>query len=405
MLTFSTIQKQGLAAKPHRPSMGGTSRSQHPQIRHILRRPSVQTKLTIGMPNDKYEQEADRVADQVMRMTTLGDSMSDPKQISAGHHRTGNSEFVQRLAADRSPSLADSVVLAEEEVEGETVQTLRPEDQQNGKGVISKQQLNRSQGGVPLGPNVRRFMEARFGADFSGVKIHTNDHAAALSKSINARAFTYGPHIYFGNHEYEPGSQDGKRVLAHELTHVVQQGADQSRAPESQPSIEDECMTLPTGIQKLSAPGKVTRHNVAPWGTGGPTGTDHEVTTDAGSKIDGWVAYSPWQQRLRYWCHGYSTHSYVNHDYSVYSGSPFKTVVADEYTYVSPKNTKVSDLAVWTGNYDHSAIFTRPVITNGQLDPNSLLSSKDGQHALAPRTLRFLAGRYGVNGISVRRHK
>src|SRR5262245_23822951 len=80
-------------------------------------------------------------------------------------------------------------------------------------------------GGSPLPPATRAFFEPRFGADFSQVRVHTDTRTAGTAKSINAKAFTAGKHIAFGTGEYSPHSHEGRQVLAHELTHVVQQTA------------------------------------------------------------------------------------------------------------------------------------------------------------------------------------
>ena len=97
-------------------------------------------------------------------------------------------------------------------------------------------------GGQPLPASVRNFFEPRFGYDFSQVRIHTNEQAAEMASSINARAFTNGRDIVFGSGEYAPGTVEGKRLLAHELTHVVQQAND--LAPRIQRE-ESACMDEP----------------------------------------------------------------------------------------------------------------------------------------------------------------
>src|SRR5690606_19314471 len=71
----------------------------------------------------------------------------------------------------------------------------------------------------------RNFMEQRIGADFSNVRVHTDAEAVQLSRDLNAKAFTTGSDIYFNTNEYAPQSASGRQLLAHELTHVVQQGA------------------------------------------------------------------------------------------------------------------------------------------------------------------------------------
>src|SRR5207302_4544418 len=78
--------------------------------------------------------------------------------------------------------------------------------------------------GMPLPAGVRSFMETRLAADFSQVRIHTDADAARKSAQLSARAFTVGAHIYFGDHEFQPDSAAGKELIAHELTHTIQQG-------------------------------------------------------------------------------------------------------------------------------------------------------------------------------------
>jgi len=249
-------------------------------------------------------------------------------------------------------------------------------------------------------------METRFGADFSQVQIHADQHAAALSRSLSARAFTYGPHIYFGAGEYQPDTHEGKRVLAHELTHVLQQGAGQARLPIQRLVTADDGASGMQTIQRLGAPGRITRHNVYPWGQGGPMGVEYEVSTDAGSTVTGWQAGMVYKDEWRYWCHGHSLNSYNRYDYSIWSGTPMRTVISDEWNNVPPDQTRADDIAVWTARFDHSARFTNPVIENGQLVPDrSELSTKNGQNPLTQMTLSAIAGIYGSSGIGVFRHK
>ncbi|MBD3421980.1 MAG: DUF4157 domain-containing protein [Chitinivibrionales bacterium] len=85
-------------------------------------------------------------------------------------------------------------------------------------------------GGTPLAGATRSFMESRFGADFSGVRIHTGGDAVKMSDQISAYAFTHGNDIYFNQSAYRPDSSQGRQLLAHELTHTVQQGAAAQRA-------------------------------------------------------------------------------------------------------------------------------------------------------------------------------
>jgi hypothetical protein len=98
--------------------------------------------------------------------------------------------------------------------------------------------------GAALPESVRSFMESRFNADFSAVRVHTDGHAQQLAKSVNAQAFTVGRDIVFGAGRYSPATDSGKRLLAHELTHVVQQSRS---GPAIQRFSSDECSTAQGG--------------------------------------------------------------------------------------------------------------------------------------------------------------
>ena len=335
---------------------------------------------------------------------------SKPMGTPAVLERFDSSESIKRLAANRDPSLENAVVIEGEKENEEAlgqVQTLRPPTRTSGREAVSKSHLNSVQSGTPLELNVRQFMEPRFGADFSRVQIHADSRAATLSEAINARAFTYGRHIYFNQGEYRPETHEGKRVLAHELTHVIQQeGGSGAGMPIEQHAPGNQGANRPATIQRLGNLGKELKHNVAPWGSSGPTGSNYEVKTDGGSTVTAWRAYLVWQDHLRYWCHGHSLGTYDQYDYSVYSGTPMETVIKDEWTSIAPDKTQAGDIAVWTAGFDHSAKFTKPVIEKGTLVPDkSLLSTKNGQNPLAVKTLTNIAGTYGSAGIGVFRHK
>ncbi|MQX37344.1 eCIS core domain-containing protein, partial [Roseospira navarrensis] len=81
----------------------------------------------------------------------------------------------------------------------------------------------RRSGGAPLPDPLRSFFEPRFGRDFGSVRVHTGPKAHALASAVRARAFTVGPHIVFGPGQFQPGGEAGRRLIAHELTHVLQQ--------------------------------------------------------------------------------------------------------------------------------------------------------------------------------------
>ncbi|MEH2391442.1 MAG: DUF4157 domain-containing protein [Nostoc sp.] len=158
----------------------------------------IQAKLTIGEPGDKYEQEADTVARQVVQrlhapMPRQALDISQPK-----------SEMKQRM------------------MQAKLVQQRRMTASTHLEAPIQKARS----GGQPLAENIRQPMEEAFGADFSRVKVHTDAQSDHLNRSIQAKAFTTGQDVFFQQGAYEPGSRDGQELLAHELTHVVQQNGD-----------------------------------------------------------------------------------------------------------------------------------------------------------------------------------
>lgn len=157
-------------------------------------RTTIQPKITIGAPNDKYEQEADRIADAVM-------NMSAPSSNTASN---------QPLAAVVTPLAATDSGSAQTAPEGTASVA--------SSGQESQLNLNGSSGS-PLPQNVRSFMEQRFGTDFSYVRVHTDSDAVQMNKELNSHAFTYGSHIYYGAGK-SPGND---HLTAHELTHVIQQ--------------------------------------------------------------------------------------------------------------------------------------------------------------------------------------
>jgi Domain of unknown function (DUF4157) len=171
-------------------------------------KPFVQAKLTVNEPGDIYEQEADAMSDRVMRMSS--------------------NETVKPVTGLIGKSLQRKCAHCEDEEKKKKPIMRKAEAGYAGMSVSSSfaSSLNASKGGgSPLAEGTRNFMENAFSADFSGVKIHTNSEAAEMSKGINAKAFTTGDDIYFNEVQYNPDSSSGKHLLAHELTHVVQQRA------------------------------------------------------------------------------------------------------------------------------------------------------------------------------------
>jgi flagellar biosynthesis GTPase FlhF len=256
----------------------------------------VQTKLEVSQPDDPYEQEADRVAEQVMAMPEPKVQRACPScenetvqtkpladQITPLAQRQEEESKEEEEAVQ--PKSEEGVIQRQEEPEEEKPPEEEEEEEEPAQakleeGAIQRQEENpeeeeeeepvqpksidesiqrqeepeedeekgsvqakRSGGGTPrIGPGLaaqihslhgggqpltisaRRFFEPRFGVDFGQVRVHAGDQAAKTTQVVNARAFTLGQDIVFGLGQYDPGTIIGKRLLGHELAHVVQQG-------------------------------------------------------------------------------------------------------------------------------------------------------------------------------------
>lgn len=228
---------------------------------------SGQAKLNVGQPNDKYEQEADRVADQVINRQSESQSFFTPSQPQATQAKLISESVtplvqkqeeeeeeaqtkpentnVQRQKEEEEPQAKLEIQRQPEEEEEELIQ---PKLESNSaKRQNSTEQLiaGSKGGGSPLNSSIQTEMENGFGADFSNVNIHTDSRAVQMNKELGARAFTSGNNIFFNSGQFQPGSESGKKLLAHELTHTIQQGASTS-----QPSIQKWPFSLTTEQQK-----------------------------------------------------------------------------------------------------------------------------------------------------------
>lgn len=191
-------------AKRHPPVSGGS--------------PFFQPKLTVNEPGDAHEKEADAMADQVMRMPAAQPSFFG-NGVPGVQRKCAACEKEEKEHAQRKP-LADSITPVQRH--GATPVPA--------VGAHTEGAINGSRGGGQAMPGeTRDFMESRFGRDFSDVRIHSDSNAAQLSSALSARAFTTGKDIYFNKGQYSPDSTSGKQLLAHELTHVVQQNGSLQR--------------------------------------------------------------------------------------------------------------------------------------------------------------------------------
>jgi hypothetical protein len=201
---------------------------------------TVQAKLTLGPVGDSYEQEADRVAQNVMhqisspapagaaapglaqRLPELKDEDKDKlakKPLPGAVQRAADKPEEDKLLAKRLPGDV------QRSAEDEAVQASSPAGAEGGPigGDLERSIESARSGGSALDAGVRAQMEPAMGADFSGVRVHADARAHGLNAALQARAFTTGQDIFFGRGEYTPASGSGRELLAHELTHVVQQ--------------------------------------------------------------------------------------------------------------------------------------------------------------------------------------
>ena len=233
--------------------------------------------MKVGALNDKYEQEADAMADKVVSMPTPQSptpevqhkcAVCQQEELSAGatvkeeaqtkplaslitplvqrqeeekeeptqtnlqrqeeeKEEPAQTKLIQRQEEEKEEPAQAKLLQRQEEEKEEDTQTKRIQrkvDSEPSVGPSIESRLNGSKGGgSPLPNDTRNFMESRFGTDFSSVKVHTDSNAIQMNKELNAQAFAHGNDVYFNKGKYNPSSNTGKHLLAHELTHVVQQ--------------------------------------------------------------------------------------------------------------------------------------------------------------------------------------
>jgi hypothetical protein len=172
--------------------------------------------LSLSHPGDAQEREADRVADVVMRTTVRGSTPISP-----------STPTVQRACADCKEETSTRGPDQPEVAGGEqhVHRSASSAEASQVSAPVAANIHNMQGGGAPLSASTRALFEPRFGADFSHVRVHTGTRADSTAKAISAKAFTVGSNIVFAGGQYSPESREGQRLLAHELTHVVQQGA------------------------------------------------------------------------------------------------------------------------------------------------------------------------------------
>ncbi|MEK6337406.1 MAG: DUF4157 domain-containing protein [Acidobacteriota bacterium] len=212
----------------------------------------IQTKLALSEPGDEHEREADRVADEAMAAPAHADRVLPRIQRFAGPSAN---------QTDTAPPSVDRVLAGS---------------------------------GTPLGATLRQDMERRFGYDLSAVRVHSDTSAAQSARDVSARAYTVGHDIVFGAGQFSPDSFAGRRLLAHELTHVVQQtGADPQHANQLS-SQRDFFPGHSTSRLSPTLQGKSTYAMLSRKCDVDPA-LDYYAKTAAGKK----VAFDPWLEKMR----------------------------------------------------------------------------------------------------------
>lgn len=243
---------------------------------------AIQPKLTISMPGDRYEQEADQVAEQIMQMpdpmpSTLSPSSGLSIQRKCAECISGQGlcpkcaeeEMVQGkpLSLQITPLVQRQVMKEpENEEEEETLQAkevtgVTPSVLPSVESHISDMRS----GGQPLPESVRAFFEPRFGYDFSQVRVHTDSSADFLARHLHAEAFTVGHDIFFRGGRFASGTSESYRLLAHELTHIVQQRHDNSMAyGRSRSRAEPELLRVEQEANSLAQRLAQAKHRISP---------------------------------------------------------------------------------------------------------------------------------------------
>jgi hypothetical protein len=251
----------------------------------------IQPKLTTGSRGDRFEQQADRMAESVVNHQNQPSHESDSMHVAKKDeihkqeeeeelHMQEEKEEVQMMEEEEEVQMQEEeeeVQMMEEEddvqmQEAEEEEELHMQEdeeevqmkQKDGKRVVNdhlSERIKNSAGkGSPLPSATRESMSDSFGVDFSDVNIHTGSEAVQMSKELGAHAFTHGNNVYFNQGKFNPETTNGKRLLAHELTHVVQQGHGQSAPP-----VQGFFKKIKKGLKKV---GKAIKGGVKKVGSG-----------------------------------------------------------------------------------------------------------------------------------------
>lgn len=199
-------------------------------IRHRKKPVGIQAKLKVGMPGDRFEREADTMADRVMSMP---DSMNRIKMNPVSGKPDINmkcedceKEKLQMKTMEDEDKIQMKPMEEEDKIQMKPMAVNGLANRGDASNKVSSD-INSSKGsGRSLPEKVSNGMGSKMGFDFSGVKIHTDSGSIQMNRDLGSRAFTHGQDIYFNKGQFNPDNSKGKHLLAHELTHVIQQQND-----------------------------------------------------------------------------------------------------------------------------------------------------------------------------------
>jgi hypothetical protein len=212
---------------------------------------SLQRSLRVGRAGDRFEQEADAVADRVMAMPDPKPSDTLKREVLQHQPVEGEEEELVQ------PTPSDQTLARKPEEEEEELQA-KPAGGSGRVGVDAPTvaAINSQRGsGSALPAGERSYFESRFGRGFGDVRVHTGDVPAVLARRVNARAFTVGRDVFFGARQWRPGTVGGRRLLAHELTHVTQQRSDRALRRQEQEPGDDRGRAEPAEAEAASDDG------------------------------------------------------------------------------------------------------------------------------------------------------
>lgn len=231
----------------------------------------AQPRLEVGKKDDAFEKQADQTADKVVQKLAKPESQAKAA-APLSQAAKADEDKLQKKEQEEEPEKTEAKIQRKPVFESDEPQEQKLQVQRKGdtpapaaapSSVESALQSSKG-GGVPMDKETRKNMESAFGADFSGVRIHNDGNARQMSNELGAQAFTHGSDIYFNEGKYEPGSASGSHLLAHELTHTIQQGAavqkkDKEEPVTAAPAVQDtvqqkgEAAAAPAGPSAASS--------------------------------------------------------------------------------------------------------------------------------------------------------